>query len=236
MTATEARPTPSTAGAPPASADLYRDIHKGIRAELFDITSMAGRVDPGDTTAKSALAEHVHGVVELLIAHAAHEDAAIQPEIEIHLPDVAATIVRDHERLEARMDDLLVLANESVEALSLGQRDVAQFLYLELASFTSEYLAHQNVEEQVVMPGLERTIGREALGVIHGKIVASIPPPQMASSLAIMLPAMNVDDRVELLSGVRASAPAEVFAGVWGLTGSVLMPADYEQLAVRLGI
>jgi hypothetical protein len=58
----------------------------------------------------------------------------------------------------------------------------------------------------------------------------------MASSLAIMLPAMNVDDRAELLGGVRAGAPAEVFAGIWGLTGSVLTPADYEQLAVRLGM
>ena len=235
MTATEARPV-STSSVPPAGADLYRDIHKGIRAELFDITLTAGRIDPANAAAKSALSSHVQTVVELLVSHAAHEDAAVQPEIEIHLPDVAATIVSDHARLEARMEDLCVLAKESVEAAPAGQVDVAQFLYLELASFTSEYLAHQNVEEQVVMPGLERAIGREALAVIHGQIVASIPPAQAASSLAIMLPAMNVDNRVELLTGMRAGAPAEVFAGVWGLTGSVLTPADYEQLAVRLGM
>ena len=234
MTATEARPV-SNPTVPQAGADLYRDIHKGIRAELFDITLTAGRIDPANLAAKSALSRHVQTVVELLISHAEHEDAAVQPEIEVHLPDVAAKIVNDHARLEARMEDLCVLANESVEARS-AQRDVAQFLYLELASFTSEYLAHQNVEEQVVMPGLERTIGREALAVIHGTIVASIPPQQAASSLAIMLPAMNVEDRVELLTGMRAGAPAEVFAGIWGLTGSVLMPADYEQLAVRLGM
>jgi hemerythrin HHE cation binding domain-containing protein len=235
MTATETRPV-STPSVPPASAAIYRDIHKGIRAELFDVTLTAGRVDPSDAAAKSALAAHVATLVELLVSHAAHEDAAVQPEIEIHLPDVAATIVADHARLEARMDDLCVLANESVDSVGSARRDVAQFLYLELASFTSEYLAHQNVEEQVVMPGLERAIGSEALAVIHGTIVASIPPQQAASSLAIMLPAMNVEDRAELLGGMRAGAPADVFAGVWGLTGAVLTPADYEQLAVRLGI
>ena len=25
---------------------LYRDVHKGIRAELFAVTSQAGRIDP----------------------------------------------------------------------------------------------------------------------------------------------------------------------------------------------
>ena len=48
----------------------------------------------------------------------------------------------------------------------------------------------------------------------------------MAKSLALMLPAMNIDDRTELLGGMRAGAPAEVFDGVWGLAGSVLDTGD----------
>ena len=51
-----------------------------------------------------------------------------------------------------------------------------------------------------------------------------------------MLPAMNIDDRAELLGGMRAGAPAEVFDGVWGLAGSVLDPTDLAALATRLGI
>jgi hypothetical protein len=58
----------------------------------------------------------------------------------------------------------------------------------------------------------------------------------MARSLALMLPAMNIDDRTELLGGMRAGAPAEVFDGVWSLTGSVLGAADQAALAVRLGL
>ena len=66
--------------------------------------------------------------------------------------------------------------------------------------------------------------------------MGSIPPEEMATSLALMLPAMNVDDRTELLGGMRAGAPAEVFEGVWALAGSVLAPADHRALAGRLGI
>ena len=57
----------------------------------------------------------------------------------------------------------------------------------------------------------------------------------MAQSLAIMLPAMNVDERAALLGGIRVGAPAPVFEGVWGLTGSVLAPHDHAAVAVRLG-
>jgi hypothetical protein len=58
----------------------------------------------------------------------------------------------------------------------------------------------------------------------------------MARSLAFMLPAMNVDDRVEMLTGMRMGAPAEAFAAVTGLARSVLDPADYSSLALRLGL
>jgi hypothetical protein len=47
---------------------------------------------------------------------------------------------------------------------------------------------------------------------------------------------MNIDDRAELLGGMRAGAPPEVFAGVWALAGSVLTPGDHAALGARLGI
>ena len=86
------------------------------------------------------------------------------------------------------------------------------------------------------MPALDAAIGFEATLDIHTAIVSSIPPEQMATSLAVMLPAMNVDDRAELLGGMREGAPAEVFDGVWSLTTSVLEPADVTSLAARLGL
>ena len=84
------------------------------------------------------------------------------------------------------------------------------------------------------MPGLERAIGVEAVVGVHQQIVGSIPPAGDGPSLALMLPAMNLDDRTEMLGGMRAGAPAEVFEGVWSLAGSVLDPADRSALASRL--
>jgi hypothetical protein len=57
----------------------------------------------------------------------------------------------------------------------------------------------------------------------------------MAKTLAVMIPAMNVDDRSEVLAGMQHDAPPEAFDAVWGLTQSVLTAADARALATRLG-
>jgi hypothetical protein len=218
------------------TADPYRDIHKGIRAELFALTGQAGRIDPSNRIERAALAVRVGTVVETLEAHSRHEDAGIQPTLEEQLPDLAAKIRCDHQLLAGSMARLLTLADEAAEATAGTQAVAVHRLYLQLAEFTAVYLVHQDVEERTVLPALLRAIGPEAIMSIHAAIVSSIPPDEMARSLEFMLPAMNIDGRTQLLAGVQASAPAHVFAGVWGLATSVLTPSDHAALAGRLGI
>ena len=86
------------------------------------------------------------------------------------------------------------------------------------------------------MPALERAVGVDALVGIHMAIISSIPPGQMAQTLALMLPVMNLEDRVELFEGMRMTAPPEVFNGVVGIARSVLEPADFAALGERLKI
>jgi hypothetical protein len=100
------------------------------------------------------------------------------------------------------------------------QRAATHELYLELAEFTGSYLIHQDVEERTVTPALCRVVGPDAMMAIHAAIIARIPRDEMARGLAFMLPAMNLDDRSELLGDMRAAAPAPVFEGVWGLAAS----------------
>lgn len=216
--------------------NLYRDVHKGIRKDLFSLVDQAGAVDPSFRSGRVDVAEHLGRTVNLLTIHAHHEDTSVGPVIERNLPDLAAEIVHDHEKLEARLVDLQAMAGDAVDASANAQREAMYRLYVELASFTSAYLAHQDLEERVVMPAVEKAIGLEAVIGIHGQIIGSLTPEEMAMSLSLMFPAMNIDDRSELLGGMRANAPAEVFEGVWGLTGSVLAPPDFTALGNRLEI
>lgn len=220
----------------PVTVDLYRDIHKGIRAELFAVTLEAGRTDPADRPGRQAVAAHWQDIAGVLVTHAEHEDTHMQPAIETHLPDLAVRIERDHLVLESRIEWLTELSQSIVGADASEQGARMHQLYLELASFTSAYLEHQDAEERLIGPALEAAIGIEQAAAIHQAIISSIPPDEMERSLAFMLPAMNLDDRAEMLGAMRAGAPAEVFEGVWGLARSVLSPADHAALGSRLGI
>lgn len=219
-----------------AAVDLYRDIHKGIRAELFAVTSTAGNIDPSSAADRAALADHALSVRGVLETHARHEDAFIDPVLEIHMPDLAEQITGDHERLERVFDRVVDLAQSAAQATREDQRRLTHLLHLDLGSFTSSYLAHQDLEERVVMPGLDRILGPAECGALYGAIVGSIPPEELARSLAFMLPAMNVDDRAEMLEGIRMVAPPDAFVQVLGLARSVLVHGDFAALAARLQV
>jgi hypothetical protein len=216
--------------------DLYKDVHKGIRAEMFSVVESAGSTDPSDPCARAALSDHVRSLVAFLDMHAHHEDTAILPDLEAHLPAMAERVSTDHASFDRRTVALTDLAATAAEAAGPEQRRLGHLLYLDLAAFASTYLAHQDFEERELMPALFGAVGFEATLGIHQAIVGSIPPDEMAKSLALMLPAMHLDDRAELLGGMRAGAPAEVFQGVWSLAGSVLAPADHAALAARLDL
>jgi hypothetical protein len=216
--------------------DLYRDIHKGIRAELFAVTSAAGSIDPADRSDRAALADHVASVAAVLESHAHHEDIAIDPVLERHLPDLASEINADHLRLERMFSSIGDLADAIVETSGSEQRRRLQLLHLDLARFTGSYLEHIDLEERAVMQRLPELIGVDEIAAVHGAIIASIPPDEMVRSLAFMLPAMNIDDRAELLGGMRLAAPPEAFDATVGLARSVLRPSDFVALADRLEV
>ncbi len=217
------------------SFDLYRDIHKGIRSELFALVSDAGRLDPADDCGAASLVDQVQGVVRLLRRSTPSTRTARSSRCSSGTrPSMAAHVADDHHRIDGLMDGLVALAIETRETHE-PPPPVLHELYLDLAAFTSEYLAHQDLEEREVGQALDSVLGFEGMLAVHPSIIANIPPHELGASLAVMLPAMNVDDRTEMLGGMKAGAPAEAFDGVWSLAASVLSPDDHRAIALRLG-
>jgi hypothetical protein len=220
----------------PVSFDVYRDIHKAIRVELFAVVADAGRLDASDDCARADLADQVDALVRLLQQHAEHEDGSILTPLEQASPALAARVIVEHEAVEARMDHLVALAAGLRTVDAAGARAATHQLYLDLAAFTSDYLAHQDLEERIIAPVLDAALGFEGLMGLNNAIVDAIPPQELSAALALMFPAMNIDDRTELLGGMKASAPAPVFEATWSLAKSVLTADDSDAVAARLGV
>ncbi|RLE21910.1 MAG: hypothetical protein DRJ50_08495, partial [Actinobacteria bacterium] len=70
---------------------------------------------------------------------------------------------------------------------------------------------------------------------IQMNIRGSVPPPDMCVFLNYMLPAMNPDERVAMLGGMKMGAPPEIFKMFWGAAADCLGASELAVIADRVG-
>jgi hypothetical protein len=222
--------------AAPVPYDFYREVHKGLRRSLFDLTAFVGSAACEDADERAEIARRVHGLVAVFHSHHAHEDDFIQPLLKGHAPELAAEIDAGHHDIDEDLADLEQLA-DALTSLEGGTAVAAGLeLYRTLASFIVTYLAHMEIEEGPVMTTLRDAMSTAELFEIDMALRASIAPPKMCEFITVMVPAMNADERTNMLGGMRAGAPAEIFELFRATAEAALTPAAYGTVATRLGL
>ncbi len=200
------------------SVDLYREVHKGLRLALFELASTAGALDDSDPLAVAALTSLFADVDMMLVTHHGHEDGERLSRL-IHRPTPQAALRIDtaHDRINVQLEELRKLMAELAAGESVGGR-----IYDAIVELVADYLAHMQDEESVVMPVLQRVVPGEELTGISMAIRSSVPPPDMCVFLRFMLPAMNSDERIAMLGGIKTAAPQEIFELFWGIAETSL--------------
>lgn len=222
---------------PPAELlpiDLYKDVHRGLRRALFTTTELAGRTDGGDQTGVDDLVTTVANLQQLLHWHHHHEDSLLQSTLDDEIPDLAKRVREDHAEIDLRMGDVDRLVAELVGAPTGERRPAVHALYLELASFTGRYLAHQDLEERHVMLALSTALTVDSLAALDLAIRTAVPLDEMLVFLQQMVPAMPPAERAAMLLGMRQAMPAHVFAPVLAAAHGSLDPIGQLDLAERL--
>jgi hypothetical protein len=225
---------PAAAALEAVTFDLYRDVHKGIRAELFALTASTGRLDVADGDAVSALVARLLRFLDLLDDHATHEEQHLGRLVAGVDDALAERVAHEHRVVEATMTDLRELGAVARAAPSEARRVAVHRLYLAAASFTSEYLAHLSTEELEVMPVVAAQTPLDELLDVSARLVGSIVPADLDDYIAIIVPAQNPADRLEMIAGMREGAPAEAFAGWLDIAAEVLSAADIARLHAEL--
>lgn len=216
-----------------ARYSIYREVHKGIRSLMTDLIVRSGRTDFTNITQVEALRVATRDAFLLLEGHAEHENKFVGPIVEQHRPDIAGEMFAEHDDQEHRLISLLAHLEEiDVESGDAAAR--GHWFVVELAGLLGEMLMHMSQEEHVIMPALWELMDDSALMQLEQELVSAIPPEKMASYLTWMLPAINDAERAEMLCGMQAHAPAELFNSVRGLAASVLTPEDDARLETAL--
>lgn len=181
--------------------DVYRNIHKGLRAMLLDLVTKSGRTDFHDAEEVASLIGATQDIFELLEGHAHKEDQFIMPLLRKAVPQLAAEFDAQHEDQEARLPGLLA-ALEAIDPSSPDAARQGHRFTIQLSRIAGELLTHMADEELELNPALWSNVTDETLGAVERMIVGSVPQDQLARYLRWMVPAMNARERAEFAAAL----------------------------------
>ncbi len=202
--------------------DLYTGVHKGLRRRIFESIGLLESCDCAVAAERERAFNHARLTVEFLDDHAQHEDRFLQPMLVSANPSLAQRVAAAHQRVEqsgaavSKLVETLASCDQET-ALSRGPELCHAFNVL-----ASQHLEHMNEEETLVQAALWQAYTDQELLATHSELLAAIPPDRYAEWLRLMLPALNAQERIGMMAGMKAGAPADAFQRVMGLGREVV--------------
>lgn len=214
---------------------LYRE-HKYISAAVNDIVRLLAKADfllpETITEVKKAFA----GLWPVLAWHSRYEDEVYHPLLASHGVYDFAQIETDHLEnkqkivaLEARLA-VIALLTDPAERVEQGYQ-----LYLAFRKFSTENLEHLDIEEEVLLPALQRLCSDQELRTAEFSIYQSMSLDEIIHAIKTIFPHMNVHDRRAILTDFKA-CDAELFAKLWQAISGSLAGAERIELAQKLQV
>lgn len=214
--------------------DLYRLIHKGLRACMADALLCVGRLDPQDAAELQEAAQKVRSLLFLCRSHLEKENRHVHGAMEARRPGSAAQAESEHRNHLLAIDWLEQCLRELETADAAARAAAAHRLYQQLALFTAENYEHMHHEETRHNEALWAAYSDAELLQIHHGILASLTPQESGTAMQWILPSVTPAERAALLSGMREHAPAPVFEELLGRLRQQLAPAAWRKLAGTL--
>jgi hypothetical protein len=214
--------------------DLFREVHKGLRYALLGVIELAGAADHSNPDERDHFLTDFDAAVVLLREHHHHEDDFVQPLLVSLDQPLARLVDAGHDEI----NELLARIEERTAELARSSGDDAVRRGLEvyrlLTHFTAIYFEHLLIEEGDVMARLRERVSLRDLFELEMAIRTGISTNSMCDFIAVMAPAMNLEERTNMLFGMREGAPPEIYERFRAATEVSLGTAEYAAVAARL--
>lgn len=202
-------PGPSLAG----RWDIYGPVHKGLRMAHGEMLIRLGCADWAGED-QEALITDLRSHLAIAGQHLAHEDRHIHPALASRAPASVEALEDQHDHHRGRF----VRIEGLIDALSVSDHrdraDLGRALYQAFGGLVAEDLTHMLYEETVVWPALCEHFTDAELKAMEMEIIAALSPGEVIGFMRLMIPAMSHPERVALLGGMKADAPAEAYDAV----------------------
>lgn len=215
--------------------DIYRPIHKGLRAFMADTLLAVGRMDADDAADTADVLSRVRGLVDVLHGHIRHENAHVHAAMDARAPGAAGETAAEHDEHRVALHAVSAAADAVAAAPSAMERaQAAHALYLTLAHLVGESLVHMDKEERVNNAVLQGVYSDAELDAIERGILATLTPDETAVLMRWILPALTPAERAGALCGMRGAMPAAAFDGLLAMLRTHLSPVDMAKLEAAL--
>jgi hypothetical protein len=224
---------PAAPGAP--RLDLYVGIHKALRCFMADALTTLGRMDADDADSREAALVGVEALLSTLRSHLMHENDHMHAAIEARRLGAARHTADDH---LLHLDAIANLEDETraVRDARDGQRDAAALrLYRHLSEFVADNLQHMLVEESKNNATLWALYSDEELAALHDRLVATVPPAEMAMLARWFGAALTTAELSAMFLDMRQKAPPPAFEVLLDIVRRQLDPSRWARLARALG-
>jgi hypothetical protein len=215
--------------------NVFNQIHKGLRAMLYDTALSLQLTDFSNTDHAAASIEKLNLVLDVFYAHASHEDKFILPLIQVHSPALVIEFDGEHEKDEFMTHRIHQFTAAYTHAGSADARlDAGDAIARAFNEFIAFNLYHMNKEEEKINPVLWKNYSDDQIRNIHKSIIANIPNDEMAITSKWMLLGINDTEIIIWLKNVKNNAPDFIFQSLLVLAEQVLPAARWER--VQAGI
>jgi hemerythrin-like domain-containing protein len=223
--------TAAAAAAP--RLDLYAPIHQTLRAAMAQTLVALGALDITDADERAAVLARAKNLLALIESHLHHEEVFMHPALNAAEPGIVGHTEGEH----AQHRTAIAMLRAEIDALAAAPQGAAAMgLYRRFALFVAENHEHMHVEETQLNAVLWAFYSDAELAQMHDRIVASIPPEEMAATLPLMLPALSPQQRAGMLGAMQAQMPAQAMQSVLAIAESALDRRSWAKLQMALAL
>ena len=215
--------------------DLFSNVHKGLRAALFESATVVAQTDFASAEEAQEAAARCVTLLRFLEEHAAHEDAVVMPELKALSPELHVVLQEEHARTDGLQRELASLVERLERASALERVSLGRRIHDRLWALGAEHVHHMQREEQDAMRMLWAHRTDDELRALHARILSRIAPPRTAEWLALMLPAMSISERAAMIAELRAKVPASALGALLA-PARAAMGATWSATALAVGL
>lgn len=192
--------------------NLFNLIHKGLRHLMYDTALKIQVADFSTLTGAAPVINQIEQVLLFFEEHAHHEDNEILPFVTRFDPDLVADFKSQHEE-DHRLGNQIVMAvtGWKVAEGSVARLKAGRKIFYHFNEFVAFNLAHMNKEEHLINAVLWKNYSDEELHAATQRIIQRIKPQILFEESRWMMKSINVREALDWLTGIKISAPAEVF-------------------------